>query len=122
MRRSGTTADKLAAWTVVIQENLPANLRSCVSILSLCSLKGKRQAAQAIEVRISISDVKVANRTNRVWCGTVNVPLNDEQRPHVRVVRGVLGTGYTCVRGIGRAWRNGGVSSSPSPSRTRQAV
>jgi hypothetical protein len=51
VRRSGTTADKLAAWTVVIQENLPANLRSLMAVLQLCSLKGKRQAAQAIEVR-----------------------------------------------------------------------
>jgi len=50
VRRSGTTADKLAAWTVVIQENLPANMRSLMAVLQLCSLKGKRQAAQAIEV------------------------------------------------------------------------
>lgn len=60
VRRSGTTADKLAAWTVVIQENLPANLRSLMSILQLCSLKGKRQAAQAIEVRPGKHDVNLS--------------------------------------------------------------
>eukprot|EP00976_Prorocentrum_cordatum_P104938 1194087-Prorocentrum_minimum.AAC.5 len=56
VRRSGTTADKLAAWTVVIQENLPANMRSLDAVLSLATAKGKRQAAQAIEVRPASND------------------------------------------------------------------
>eukprot|EP00240_Pyramimonas_obovata_P005148 CAMPEP_0118950608 /NCGR_PEP_ID=MMETSP1169-20130426/51692_1 /TAXON_ID=36882 /ORGANISM="Pyramimonas obovata, Strain CCMP722" /LENGTH=428 /DNA_ID=CAMNT_0006897491 /DNA_START=18 /DNA_END=1301 /DNA_ORIENTATION=- len=50
VRRSGTTADKLAAWTVVIQENLPANMRSLDAVLNMSTGKGKRQAAQAVEV------------------------------------------------------------------------
>jgi hypothetical protein len=47
-------------------------------------------------------------RADREW------PLNEAQRPHCRVARVALGTGSTRVRGIGRAWRNGGVSSSPA--------
>ena len=39
VRRSGTTADKLAAWTVVIQENLPANMRSLDAVLNMSTGK-----------------------------------------------------------------------------------
>lgn len=35
---------------VLPQENFPANLRSFSSLLGMCTLKGKRQAAQAVEV------------------------------------------------------------------------
>jgi hypothetical protein len=40
-------------------------------------------------------------------------------RPLFRVVRVALGTGYTRVRGIARAWGNGGVSSCPPQIRIR---
>jgi hypothetical protein len=43
-------------------------------------------------------------RGDREW------PLNEAQRPYSRDERAALGTGYTRVRGIGRAW----VSSSPT--------
>jgi hypothetical protein len=46
--------------------------------------------------------------------GDRNQPLNEAQRPHFRGVRVSLRTGYNRVRGIGRAWRNDGVSSSPT--------
>ena len=44
------------------------------------------------------SDVKVANRTSRVWHGaTENGLVNDGQRPECRVLRVALGAGYTVV-------------------------
>jgi hypothetical protein len=53
-------------------------------------------------------------RIGRVGFGTGR-PLNDGQRPHARVLRVVLGTGYDRVRGIGRATRNGRASSHLPP-------
>jgi hypothetical protein len=41
-------------------------------------------------------------------------PSNEGQLPNVRVVRVAVGTGYTPGEGNRRAWRDGGVSSSPT--------
>ena len=41
-------------------------------------------------------------------------PLNEAQRPQFRGVRVALGTGCDRARVIGPAWRNGGVSCSPT--------
>jgi hypothetical protein len=50
---------------------------------------------------------------SRVWAGgDRGRALDKGQRPDVRGVRVALDTGYTRVRVMGPAWRNGGVSSS----------
>jgi hypothetical protein len=66
------------------------------------------------------SDALVANRTVRVWHeGDRERLLNEGQLPDSRGVRVALGTGYRRVRGIGRAWRNGRGTSSPTQKSNR---
>ena len=63
--------------------------------------------------RTSRLSFHAVNRRSRVGHGSDRKwPLNEGQRPHFRSVRVALGTGYDRVRGIGRALRNSGVSSS----------
>eukprot|EP00898_Chlorokybus_atmophyticus_P004404 jgi/Chlat1/4965/Chrsp32S04947 len=50
VRQSGTTSDKLAALTVIVQEEAMANLRSLDVLLGMVESKGgKRQAAQVMD-------------------------------------------------------------------------
>jgi hypothetical protein len=72
------------------------------------------QAGSWCEIRVGFSGEKVA-RTLRVWHGPTENALEPGTAPHFRGVRVVLCTGYHRVRGIGRVWRNSGVSSSPPP-------
>ncbi|KAI5063062.1 hypothetical protein GOP47_0021609 [Adiantum capillus-veneris] len=49
-RKTGTTADKVAAFTVLLQDNAIANLRSLDSLLGMVTSKGgKRHAAMGID-------------------------------------------------------------------------
>ena len=49
VRKSGTTSDRLAAWTLLVQEWPVGNLRSLDALLAMAESKAKRQAAQAVD-------------------------------------------------------------------------
>jgi ribosome biogenesis protein MAK21 len=48
VRRSGTTSDKVAAMSVLVQDGAVANLHSLDGLLAMCSKKGGEWLCQAL--------------------------------------------------------------------------